>query len=116
MNAKTALDPTTIAEINAIPTEAKVSIILGAVALIAVFVHVFKFKAAVPFALAFGGIAYVDYTNSGVTLVGAFFAVLTIAVLWFGGHSKKSAAAKTPAPAPAPAPTGRKGRKAKAHA
>lgn len=110
---KTAIDPATAADIAAIPFETKLLIIGGALTVIGVLVRMFKFKAAVPFALAFGGIAYVDYTSSGVTLVGAFFVALIVVALWLASHTKKAAKAAAEPVAPG---MDRKSRKAKANA
>lgn len=92
---KTSLDPSTIAAIKAIPTDTKWLIVAGAVVTIALLVYVFKLKAAVPFALAFGGIAYVTYIDSGITVLGVVNAALAVGVLWLGFKFRSMASAKT---------------------
>lgn len=96
---KTTLDPATIAKIIAIPTETKMLIILGAVVAILVLVGIFKMWAAIPLAAAFGGLAYVTYTDDGITVLGFIYAALAFGVLWLGVVFKGKASAKAAAAA-----------------
>jgi hypothetical protein len=101
---KTTLDPTTVADIAAIPTGEKLFALVVAVAIIVGLVAAFKFKAAVPLAVMFAGVAYVDYEQSGVTWVGGLFAALTVGVLYLGarfnkGKGKSKGKGATPAAA-----------------